>query len=84
LQQAGERPDPWDAQITRLKNEVAALKQRLVESTTRIDEFIEFRTQALAQLAAQHDEITRRRASTAAASRVRRLPPRATSIDTPR
>jgi hypothetical protein len=32
LQQAGERPDPRDAQITRLKHEITTLKQRLTES----------------------------------------------------
>jgi DNA repair exonuclease SbcCD ATPase subunit len=77
IQTAGERPDPRDAQITRLKNELTALRQRLTESASTIDELTEFRTQALAQLAAQHDEITRLRASATAASRIRRLPQRA-------
>jgi len=80
LQTAGERPDPRDAQITRLKNEVTALRQRLTESTSTIDELTEFRTHALAQLTAQHDEITRLRASATAASRIRRLPQRAATI----
>lgn len=80
LQTAGERPDPRDAQITRLKNEVTALRQRLTESANTIDELTEFRTQALAQLAAQHDEITRLRASATAASRIRRLPQRTATI----
>lgn len=80
LQQAGDQPDPRDAQIARLKNEIATLKQRLTESASTIDELTEFRTQALAQLATQHDEITRLRASAAAASRVRQLPSRTTTI----
>jgi DNA repair exonuclease SbcCD ATPase subunit len=80
IQTAGERPDPRDAQITRLKNELTALRQRLTESASTIDELTEFRTQALAQLAAQHDEITRLRASATAASRIRRLPQRAATI----
>ena len=80
LQTAGDRPDPRDAQITRLKNDVTALKQRLTQFAGTIDELTDFRTQALAQLAAQHDEITRLRTSAAAASHVRRLPQRATTI----
>jgi septal ring factor EnvC (AmiA/AmiB activator) len=74
LQQADDQPDPRDAQITRLKNEVNKLKQRLAESANTIDQLADFRTHALAQLTAQHDEITRLRASATAASRVRRLP----------
>jgi hypothetical protein len=81
LHQTGDRPDPRDAQITRLKNEVTALKQRLVQSASTIDELTDFRTQALAQLAAQHDEITRLRASATAASRIPRLPQRTSTID---
>jgi len=80
VQTAGERPDPRDAQITRLKNEVTALRQRLTESASTINELTEFRTQTLAQLAAQHDEITRLRASATAASRIRRLPQQAATI----
>ncbi|MGH3698377.1 MAG: transposase [Pseudonocardiaceae bacterium] len=45
-----------------------------------IDELTDFRTQALARLAAQHDEITRLRGSAAAASRVPRLPRPAVTI----
>lgn len=68
LQQAGEQPDPRDAWITRLKNEITALKHRLTESTSTINELADFQTQALAQLAAQHEEITRLRATVTAAS----------------
>jgi hypothetical protein len=50
------------------------MKQRLTESTSTIEELTEIRAEALAQLAAQHDEISRLRASATAASRVRRLP----------
>ncbi|MGH3683878.1 MAG: hypothetical protein ACRDSM_02200 [Pseudonocardiaceae bacterium] len=80
LQQASDRPDPRDAQITRLKNEVTALKHRLAESTHTINELTEFQTQALAQLAAQHDEIIRLRAAATSASQVRRLPQRTATI----
>lgn len=71
-------PDPRDAQITRLKNEVTALKQLLAESASTLNELTEFRTRALGQLAAQHDEIIRLRAATTAANRVKRLPQRTT------
>lgn len=80
LQQAGEQPDPRDAQITRLKNEVTALKQRLSESASTIDEFTEFRTQALARLAAQHDEISHIRTAATSASRITRLPQRVATV----
>jgi hypothetical protein len=80
LQQAGEQPDPRDAQITRLKNEITTLKRRLADSTSTINELTEFREQALAQLSAQHDEIIRLRAAATAVGRVRRLPQRAATI----
>jgi hypothetical protein len=57
LQKAGDQPDPRDAQITCLKTEITGLKNRVVESTSTINELTEFRTRALARLAAQHDEI---------------------------
>jgi hypothetical protein len=79
-QAAGDRPDPRDDQIARLKNEVTALKQRLVQSASTTGELTGFRTQALAQLAAQHDEITRLRASATAASGITRLPQRTITI----
>jgi hypothetical protein len=74
FQQAGEEPDPRDAQITRLKNEITALKHRLNGSTSTINELTDFRTQALARLAAQHDEITQLRNVLARAHKVRPLP----------
>ncbi|MHA6780691.1 hypothetical protein ACVGOW_06795 [Pseudonocardia saturnea] len=79
LHDNGERPDPREAQIGRLNDEIAALKQRLAQASTTIEEFTDFRTQALARLAAQHDEIAHLR-GTAAARRVRRLPQRAATI----
>jgi chromosome segregation ATPase len=80
LQQAGEQPDPRDAQITRLKNEITALKHRLTKATSTIAELSEFQTQALARLAAQHDEISRLRTAATSTSRVSRLPQRAATI----
>ncbi len=74
LGQAGEQPDPRDAQVTRLKDEVARLKGRLAQSATTISGLTTFQAQALARLAAQHDEITRLRSMTAARGNVRNLP----------
>lgn len=73
---AGDIPDARVAQITRLKQEVEHLKQRLSTHEQTIAELIGFKTLALSQIAAQHDEIIRLRASAAANSHVRRLPTR--------
>ncbi|MER5358089.1 hypothetical protein [Streptomyces sp. NPDC002785] len=81
LQQAGDIPDPREAQIARLKAANAKFKERLVRSEQTIDELTEFRTQALARLAAQHEEIVRLREAATGTSRVSRLPaPRTTVI----
>jgi hypothetical protein len=74
LLDAGERPDPRDAQVTRLKDEITRLKERLARSDTTISELADSRSQALARLAAQHDEITRLRQEVRLAAGVRRLP----------
>jgi hypothetical protein len=74
IQQAGEQPDPRDAQVTRLKNEITRLRERLAESVGTITDLTEFRTQALARLAAQHDEITRLRHDLQRTATIRRLP----------
>ena len=74
LQQTGDRPDPRDAQITRIKDEITTLKGRLTQSADTINELTNFRAQAIARLAAQHDEITRLRNSAEAASQLPRLP----------
>jgi hypothetical protein len=76
LQEAGEIPDPREAQITRLKTEQARLREHLAQSEQTIDELNDFRTQALARLAAQHEEITRLRQLADQAGSVRRLPTR--------
>jgi hypothetical protein len=80
LQQTGGTPDPRNAQIIRLKREVAALKQRLARSEATIGELTAFRTQALARLAAQHDELTRLRDAAGGSGRVTRLASRSTTI----
>jgi DNA repair exonuclease SbcCD ATPase subunit len=74
LRQAGERPDPRDAQVARLKDEITRLKERLSQSDATISELASFRDQALARLAAQHDEITRLRQEVRLAAGIRRLP----------
>jgi hypothetical protein len=79
LQQQGTVPDTRLAQITRLKAENTALRQRLTERDETIAELTAFRTEALSRLAAQHDEITRLRTASPAAN-VRRLPTRSTQI----
>ncbi|MEG8184609.1 hypothetical protein GZH49_39890 [Nocardia terpenica] len=71
----GGSPDPKAAQIERLKNDIDKLKHRLAQAESTIDELSDFRTQALARIAAQHDEIQRLRASASSASTVTRLPP---------
>ncbi|MEV6957479.1 hypothetical protein [Streptomyces sp. NPDC051183] len=83
LQQAGETPDPREAQIARLKAENAKLKERLAEAEQGNADLVEFREQALARLAAQHEEIVRLREASAADTRIARLPaPRTTVIGT--
>ncbi len=59
--QAGDLPDPRDAQITRLEDDNAALRQRQADRDTTITALNGFKSQALARLAAQHDEVTRLR-----------------------
>jgi hypothetical protein len=70
----GDLPDPRDAQISRLKNEAVTLRQRIGRRDATITELTDFRTQALARLAAQHDEITRLRRDVRQAASIRRLP----------
>jgi hypothetical protein len=74
LDQAGEQPDPRDAQVARLKEEITRLRERLSQSAGTITELATFRTQALARLAAQHDEIARLRHDLQRAPAIRRLP----------
>ncbi|HEX9354061.1 MAG TPA: hypothetical protein VF933_09635 [Streptosporangiaceae bacterium] len=81
LRNAGERPDPRDAQIARLKDEIARLKERLAQSDATISELADFRGQALARIAAQHNEITRLRQEAHLAAGIRRLPAPAPSAN---
>jgi hypothetical protein len=74
FQQNGAQPDPRDAQIEKLKNEITTMKGRLTQSASTISELTGFRAQALARLAAQHDEITRLRRMASQAATIRHLP----------
>ncbi|MFJ8138362.1 MULTISPECIES: hypothetical protein [Streptomyces] len=61
LRESGAIPDPRDAQIARLKESIAKLKERLAVSEAKETEHDSFRELALSRLAAQHDEIERLR-----------------------
>jgi hypothetical protein len=80
LRDADEVPDLRVAQIARLKNDIDALKRRLTSRDQTIAALNDFKTEALSQLAAQHDEITRLRGAVTSTSNVRRLPTRAAII----
>ena len=80
LQTAGDHPDPRDARIARLDNELDTLKQRLARRELTIAELTDINTEALSRLAAQHDEITRLRRQADDTSPVRRLPTRSPTI----
>jgi hypothetical protein len=71
---AGQNPDPRDAHIARLKHDLAALTERLARSDQALVELGDFKSLALSRLAAQHDEITRLRATLTNPSNIRRLP----------
>jgi hypothetical protein len=64
LQQSGHIPDPRDSQIARLTAEVEKLRERVKHRDTTIAELLRFEEQAVSQLAAQYDEITRLRQAT--------------------
>lgn len=80
IQAVGDIPDPRTAQIIRLKNEIAALTQRLSDRDSAIQALTEFKTLAMSRIAAQYDEITRLRRAAHANSNVRRLPVRPATI----
>ena len=80
LQDAGEIPDPREAQITRLKAETTKLRERLAQSEHMVEELTDFRGQALARLAAQHEENIRLRGAAAGTTRVSHLPPPRTTV----
>jgi hypothetical protein len=74
LQRDGHTPDPKTAQIERLRADIDKLKTRLAQANTTIDRLTDFRTQVLARLAAQHEEILRLRAAAHPKANVTCLP----------
>ncbi|GAA3689349.1 hypothetical protein GCM10022224_063500 [Nonomuraea antimicrobica] len=80
IREAGDTPDPRDAQINRLKAEIAALKDRLAHQGQTVEELTDFRKEALSRLAAQHEEILQLRRQHDRDTGVRRLPARTTGI----
>jgi hypothetical protein len=73
LRQAGHLPDSRDAQITKLKAEITALKKRLAERDTAMTELTACKTLAISQIAAQHEEIERLRRNQPPPTAVRQL-----------
>ncbi len=74
LHETGQTPDPKIGRIDKLKAENDKLRQRLALTEQAVDELTGFRNQALARLAAQHEEIARLRTTLNAGSSVVRLP----------
>ena len=76
IREAGDPIGPSEGQISRLKEENTKLKDRLAQANSELGDLSEFRTTALARLAAQHEEITRLRHLTPTNSRsnITRLP----------
>jgi chromosome segregation ATPase len=88
IRDAGQIPDPRAAQILRLTDENARLREKLADRDRQIAELTALKTTAISRLAAQHAEITGLRAALADTSNVRALtsrrpttprPPRTTS-----
>jgi AcrR family transcriptional regulator len=80
---AGQVTDPRDAQVTRLKQEIGQLRQRLAGRDAVITELTEFKTRALSQLAAQHDELQRLQTQAARPGNLRVLPARSAGSHAP-
>lgn len=74
IQRNGHTLDPKTAQIERLKADLYSLRTRLAQANTTIDQLTDFRTQALARLAAQHEEILRLRGTADSKTKVAHLP----------
>jgi DNA-binding GntR family transcriptional regulator len=76
---AGQVTDPRDAQITRLKQEVQDLRQRLASRDAAISGLTDFKTLALSRPAAQHDELQHLQSQAARPGSLRILPSRSAS-----
>jgi DeoR/GlpR family transcriptional regulator of sugar metabolism len=59
----GQIPDPRESQIAKLKKHNAELKQRIARQDAALAGLKQFKTRAISQLAAQHDEIDQLRAA---------------------
>lgn len=76
LREAGQTPNPHDAQLARLKTQLSQVTDRVARRDHTIAELTEFKNRALSQLAAQHEEITRLRAVAGTTANMRILRPR--------
>jgi chromosome segregation ATPase len=79
LADAGAVVDPRQKQIARLRTEADKLRRQLAAHRSDIAELTAFRTRAISQIAAQHEEILRLRAQIAHSGNVRVLRPTATT-----
>jgi hypothetical protein len=75
--------DARQEQITRLTTEAGHLRQRLTTHQEELAELTAFRTRAVSQIAAQHDEILRLRAQIANPANVHALHPRRATATEP-
>jgi predicted nuclease with TOPRIM domain len=75
LRDSGTVVDPRQSQITNLKDSIEKLRHRLSDHEDKISKLSRFRTTALSQLAAQHDEIQRLRSQLSKLGNVRVLRP---------
>jgi hypothetical protein len=71
----GTTVDARQDQIARLKTESQQLRQRLTAREEELAELAAFRTRAVSQITAQHDEILRLRTQVASSANVRALRP---------
>jgi hypothetical protein len=85
LRDAGQIPDPRDAQIARLKEQSKAQRGRLTTQDAEIAELTAFKQKAISRLAAQNEQIEQlRRLVHERPDNVRALPRRAGAPTEPR
>lgn len=84
IREAGQTPNPHQAQLTALKATIAEITDRVARRDRAIAELTDFKNHALSRLAAQHEEITRLRAAIAGTGNLRVLRPRADTDQPPR
>ncbi|GAA3123614.1 hypothetical protein [Nonomuraea salmonea] len=73
LREAGEISDPREAQIERLKQQVAELKDRVQDRDAELAKLREFKIVAVSRIAAQHEELERLRRQLARPAKVHQL-----------